>query len=149
MKTLVISPIRPLVEIRPLKVLSPHHRARLVRVGTWVQKSYADKTELVGLALVGTFDRWAFGVREVHHLDADGPPYRYCGMIPASEQNLEVYVESAAPVEIGERIVAFMKEMDREGRPVVLKMDDDGVRALEIAVMWRWRLWRWLRRGIV
>jgi hypothetical protein len=49
-------------------------------------------------------------------------------------------------VEVGERVVVFMKAMDREGRPVVLKMDDDELVAVERAVLWRWRLWSWIRR---
>jgi len=129
------------------KTLPPvRHKARLVASGTWVQRRYDDGTELVGLALVGRLDRWHFGVREVHILESDGRPYVHLGRVAPADRVLEVHVESAAPVEIADGIANFVRHLDREGRAVVLKTDDDEIRAVERTVLCRWRLWHWIRR---
>jgi len=137
-------------DILAIGIVPPvRHQARLIRTGTWVQRRYDDGTELTGLALVGRLDRWRFGVREVHRLEDDGRPYTYCGVVPAAERTLEVYLGSTAPPEIVDRVAAVVRHLDREGRQVRLVVDGEAERAVEHTVLWRWRFWRWVRRMVI
>lgn len=146
MKTLVNSPIRPLLELRPKKVLPRRYRVRLIRRGRWVQARYDDGSELTGVAVLAKFDRWLFGTREVTILEDDGRPFTLHGHIPPAQQFLEVAVEVAAPSEVTDRIAAFVQRVDPQHRRVELRHDDEAVRQVEQQVLWRWRLWHWLRR---
>ena len=94
------------------------------------------------MMLVGTFDKLRFAVRE----KIDPEPYIHLGRVPPVERPLRVYLASDAPPEIGSRVVAFVKHLDPMGRPVEVQHDDDGLRAVEQKVLWRWRLWVWIRR---
>jgi len=128
------------------------HSALMKGKGTWVQFRLSSGAELRGKVVVGTFDGFKFGTREVVRMKVGDISSIYMENIPRAKQMIEVFIEERATEEVLTPLRAFVEHLDSLNRYVRVRRSDYLVTWCEHQALWRWRFWNaltsWTRAAL-